>query len=290
MTADGKALVTQLMDGEDALWVTYPDQGVEPLRITAEGPDFSVSGISWTPDGRIVYGGTAMDGMDLWISEAGSGKRAQITFGGTSSYPSVSPDGRYIVYQSSTSSEDHIWRIDPDGANPVQLTFGEGESDPKCHPDGQSVYYLGNAPGGHLLFRVPIQGGDPEQVSDRILGDWTLAISPDGSRIAVRTYDDKSNEWQVEIIQHDGGETSRSLDLKGYIFQWSPDGKALNYVKFENGIGNIWSHPLNGDPPRFLVGRQADWVQSLEWAPDGKALAVEVRNNSWDVVLLKDFR
>ena len=289
LTADGTTLDTQVMTGEDALWVTYPGQDIEPVRVTAGGQNYDVDGISWTPDGRIVYGATSMDGVDLWISDVGSEKPTQITFGGTSSYPSVSPDGRSIVFLSSSSPEDHIWSVDLDGANPVKLTFGEGESRPRCHPDGQSVYFLGEAPGGYLLFRVPITGGEPEQVTDRIVGSRSPAISPVGDQIAARIYDEKMNKWQVEILLLDGEQTWSVLDLEGYTIQWSPDGKAIVYGLIENGVQTIWSHPLNGDPPRELVARPADYLNSLEWAPDGKALALNLRAVDWDVVILKNF-
>ena len=289
LTADGTTLVTQVMAGEDALWITYPGQDTEPLQVTPGGQNYDVDGVSWTPDGRIVYGATSMDGVDLWISDVGSEKPTQITFGGTSSFPSVSPDGRFIVFVSSASSENHIWRIDLDGGDPVQLTFGEEEIRPRCHPDGQSVYYLGKAHGGHLLFRVPIQGGEPAQVSDRIVGSRSPAISPAGDQIAVRIYDEKMNKWNIEILQLDGEQAWRVLDLEGVTYQWSPDGKAMVYGQYGNEVQKIWSQPLNGDPPRELVARPANYLNSLEWAPDGKALALNLRDVNWDVVILKNF-
>ena len=39
--------------------------------------------------------------------------------------PSVSPDGRYVVFQSNRSGNRNIWRIDADGSDPKQLTDGQ---------------------------------------------------------------------------------------------------------------------------------------------------------------------
>jgi Tol biopolymer transport system component len=168
---------------------------IKPVRITDEGSSLSVDGISWTPSGNVVFGATSVEGIDLWISPEGKGKPTQLTFGGTSAYPSVSPDGRYIVFQSTASAETHIWRIDQEGGNPIQLTFGDGERHPKCHSDESSVLYLEKTSSGYLLNKVPIQGGVPELINDRILGNRPPAISPDGDKVAVRSYDESSNEW-----------------------------------------------------------------------------------------------
>lgn len=74
---------------------------------------------------------------------------------------------------------------------------------------------------------MSIQGGEPEKISTRVVGSRSPAISPAGDQIAVRIYDEKLNKWQVEILQLDGEQTWSVVDIGGYIFQWSPDGKAL---------------------------------------------------------------
>lgn len=290
MTADGRSLVTQLMEGESALWVMHPGEDGQPERITAEGPNFSVQGLSWTPGGRTVYGATSVEGIDLWITGEDGAKSVQLTSGGASAYPSVSPDGRYIVYRSTASTESHIWRIDLDGRNPVQLTFGDGETRPQFHPDGRSVLYLSEISEGKNLFQVPIEGGDPLQISNRTLDSRPPAISPEGEKMVVRYYDERTDEWQMEVLQIGGGSTLKILDLGDDAFQWSPDGDALDYVDFKNGCQNIWSQPLNGDPPRQLTHFETAYIDDFAWAPDGKTLALRRRTNTWDIVLLKNFR
>jgi Tol biopolymer transport system component len=290
MTADGRSLVTQLMGSDKELWITCPGEAGEPERITSEGSSFSLAGISWAPDGRIVYGATAREGIDLWIRDMVGGKAIQLTSGGVSTYPSVSPDGRYIVFRSAAATETHIWRIDFDGGNAVQLTFGDRENRPQCHPDGRTLLYLGDASDGYALYQVPIEGGEPVQISDRTL-DWRPpAISPDGEMVAVRANDESTDQWQTEILQIEGGSSLRTLDIPQWAFQWSPDGEALDYVDIENGVGNIWSQPLDGDPPRQLTHFETMWIDDFAWAPDGKTLALIRRTNTWDVVLLKHFR
>lgn len=290
LTADGKTLVTQLMEGEDSLWVATVGNTFDPTRITPDRSDYSVSGISWTPDGRIVYGATSVEGIDLWVSQKDGGKPTQITSGGTNDYPSVSPGGQYIVYRSTASPQAHIWRIDFDGGNPVQLTFGAGESHPRCHPDGLTVYYLEETTEDFALFKVPLAGGNPVLASNMVLGSRSFSISSDGRRISVRSYDESLHKWQIVILQTDGGNALRTLDLQESVFRWSPDGHALDYLIWEGAAENIWSQPLDQGPLLQLTDFTSEIIIYFEWAPDGQTLAVERRTNNWDVVLLKNFR
>jgi Tol biopolymer transport system component len=290
LTADGKTLVTQLMENDNTLWITKTGNNFDPAQITTGGVGKSVSGISWTQEGRVVFGATSVEGVDLWITELGGGKPTQLTQGGLNSFPSVSPDGRYIVYRSTASPQSHIWRIDSDGGNPVQLTFGEGESHPQCHPDGVSVFFLEETSGGYALFKVPLLGGETVPVSEKTLASRPPAISPDGKQVGVRSYDESMNKWQIEIFQIDGGGNPRTFDLDEAFFQWSSSGDALNYSKWEGNAGNVWSQPLNGDPPVQLTFFKTEWIPYFSWSPDGKTLAVKKHNNKWDVVLLKNFR
>ena len=290
LTADGKTLVTQLMENDNTLWITSTEKNLDPVQISAGGADKSVSGISWTRDGRVVFGATSVEGEDLWISGMGGGSPTQLTQGGISSYPSVSPGSQYIVFRSTSSLKPHIWRIDIDGGNPVQLTFGNGEYHPQCHPDGLSVFYLEESSRGFTLFKVPLLGGEPVLVSESTLASRPPAISPDGQKVGVKSYDQSSNKWRIEIIQLDEGGIARTFDLDESFFQWSPSGDALDYAVSEGGIGNIWSQPLNDDPPVQLTYFKTEWIPYFSWAPDGKTLAVAKFNTKWDVVLLKNFR
>jgi len=294
LTADGTSLVTSLTETDRALWVTSVRKAGEPERLTSGSSKVHYRGVSCAPDGRIVYGATVGSASGLWITGKDEGKATQLTSSGAR--PSVSVDGRYVVFRSSDSTGNHIWRIDLDGRNPVQLTFGDGEDLPRCHPDGQSVLYLGETSGGYTLYKVPIEGGEPVLLSDRTLVESYPAISPDGMKVAVRFYDESTDKTLTEILQIEGGESKGTLELGDSRYQvalrWSPEGDALDCVVYEGEGANIWSQPLDGGPPRQLTHFEAgdEDINDFAWAADGKTLAVIRQNTTWTVVLLKNFR
>lgn len=125
------------------------------------------TGISWTPDGKIVYATNAGGKWEIWKIDADGANQKQLTqncAGNDScSQPVVSPDGSYIVFHATLNGVKNIWRMDTDGANAAQLTDDGGFS-PSITPDGRFVIYSRWTPAS-TLWQVPIEGGKSEQFS-----------------------------------------------------------------------------------------------------------------------------
>src|SRR5262249_2286399 len=100
-----------------------------------------IGGLSWTPDGRIVYGSWASGRSAIWIMNTEGSNQRQLTHDGENVNPSVSSDGRYIVYASFQADKMNIWRMNVDGSNAKQLTDGILDKSPQISPDGRWVVY-----------------------------------------------------------------------------------------------------------------------------------------------------
>src|SRR5439155_11160962 len=59
----------------------------------------------------------------------------QLTHGGPNQQPAVTPDGRWVLYESSADGGHAIWKIPIDGGAAVRLTAGAA-SWPRVSPDG----------------------------------------------------------------------------------------------------------------------------------------------------------
>ena len=101
---------------------TFAAEVLESGGATLDG----FTGLSWTPDGRIVYASRAGGHSDIWIMQAdGSGGKQLTAHSGVNAQPRVSPDGRYVVFTSDRNlGNPHIWRMDLNGEEPKQLTNG----------------------------------------------------------------------------------------------------------------------------------------------------------------------
>lgn len=293
IAADGRTVASVQENTLSNVW-SVSAAGEGERRLTTElGRDEGMSGIALARDGAIVYTVRLRGQQDLWtINGSGTGNR-QLTFDAQSNFsPTVSADGRYIVFVSTRSGSPEIWRSDIDGANPVQLTREPGtKAEPSISPDGSWVaYQVLNDRNESAIWRVAINGGEPAQllqapaVKPVISYDGRLMAferpSPSGSKIGVLDLGPAGNIREFEMP---AAPRSRTL-------RWSADSGSLIYADNRDGIYNLWSQPLNGGAPVQLTRFSSDRIFRFDVARDGSSYAVARGNQTSDVIMITNFR
>ena len=288
LTADSSSLVAVRFEQVSDIWMVPGGDASRASQITNNRFD-GVGGISWTPDGRIVHVSRASGNRDIWIMNKDGTAKKQLTFdAGWNSGPSVSPNGRYIIFVSSRMGTPNIWRMDIDGSNQKQLTHGRMDARPQCTPDNQWVIYTSDETGQLTLWKVPIDGGNPVQLTDYF--SPLIALSPKDGQIAYAYDEENTKRRRVAVIPLEGGPPTKVFDFVhpfGQAIRWAPDGRALTYIGIPTR-SNIWSQPLDGSPPKQITDFKYDRIFCFDWSRDGKHLAVARGTRVSDVVLIED--
>jgi eukaryotic-like serine/threonine-protein kinase len=154
----------------------------------------------------------------------------------------VSPDGKWLVFDSDREGVQQIFRMPLGGGAVQQLTHDSNPSfNPKVSPDGKEVVYHAILKGLRRVFTVPIDGGRPLQISlgaspDERNGSW----APDGRRLAWQVVNQPYvGTWQVQFATRDGagkwGGTTVVPFPNGKIsLAWADHGTAMV------GLDSLW--------------------------------------------------
>jgi Tol biopolymer transport system component len=178
---------------------------------------------------------------NLWTMPAAGGTATRISsLSQDTAYPTWSPDGKTIAFQSYKSGNFHIWAMNPDGSNVRELTFGYyDDREPVFSPDGTQIAFSSDRP---------------------------VADSPPGT--ASGSY----NVWVLTLATGQLTEVTHDAVLSNaYYPTWTPDGSHITYVDTTHSIDSI---AVNGQsPPQALYTNASMTLYSPTYSPDGKHIA-----------------
>jgi Tol biopolymer transport system component/DNA-binding winged helix-turn-helix (wHTH) protein len=294
VTADMKLLVTILHRRIANLWIARGERASQAVRIlSGNSKDLGwMLGVEWLRDGRIIYGSTASGKEDIWLMNAdGSNQKQLTTTAGANFEPTVSADGRTMVYVSKAAdAATHLWKMNLESGESAQLTNGVFDLRPDISPDGRWVVYMSIVKSSPTLWKTSIEGGEaPVQLTDKIAS--VPRVSPDGRFIACFYRPQVDLFSKLAVLPFDGGEPVKVFDKSPTIIvesgiQWTPDGRALTFIDNRDGVSNIWLQPLDGSPAKQLTNFTSETIFRFAWSPDGKMFVAERGTEIGDIVLI----
>lgn len=290
LTADGRRLVliaTQLVSD---VWIIPVNDPHHPVRITNGGTN-GRDGIDWVLDDRIVY--TARDGgkPDLQIVDITGGRPTPLGVAdGVPHHPTVSGDGKYVIFTSGRNGTPHLWRLELATNDLQELTAGQMDNQADSSSDGRWVVYSSERAGVRTLWRVPVAGGQVTPLTDQ-RAEFPV-FSPDGRQVACLYQAGRDQPERVAVIPIEGGAPRILADTPPVNVwpqvAWVPDGKALSYVVTQNGVSNIYRQSLDGGPMVQLTDFTDQRIFAYAWARDGRRIAVARGSQRGDVIMLDE--
>jgi TolB protein len=175
------------------------------------------------------------------------------------SYPSLSPDGRQLVFSSNRSGSAAIWLADAEGTKP-RLLFDGGSlgSDPATavwSPDGARIAFA-MRPAGSVdeneseIYVMRADGSAVRRLTNAPGDDSHPHWSADGRRIffnSARATSDLKADWSRQWIDiysmaSDGSDVRRHTDCRTVCTYPvpSPDGRSIAFRKVTDTPGLQW--------------------------------------------------
>ncbi len=298
-SGDGKTLASVQLKITQNLYLLpgTGSQSGDSKPVVAQGQE--VRGFGFAADGGLLI----TDGPRLLRMGADGNNQTQLI--GDSTAGIVDPSGcgndRLIfswMFHGGTNTLS-LWRANVDGSSPVRLTEGKRDFRSVCSPDGKWVYYYDQVAG--RISRTPLDGsGKAEAIPGSVVPNSFVAsagfgLSADGKVLAylLEVVDPATQNGKEKVALLDiGSAPPRLLDADPRVtrggVQFTPDGKSVAYPIHENGVDNIWIHPLDGSPGHQITNFTSEQITSFHWSADGKSLGVLRNRAESDVVLLQE--
>jgi len=299
ISGDGKTLASVQLKITQNLYLlpATGGQSADSKPVFPQGQE--VRGFGWAADGGLLV----TDGPRLLRLAADGKNQTQLLGDSTAGIvdPSSCGNDRLIfswMFHGGTNTLS-LWRANADGSGPARLTEGKRDFRGVCSPDAKWAYYYDQAAG--RISRVPLDGsGKAEVVPGSIVSDSFVAsagfgLSGDGKGLTylVEVVDPATQKGKEKVALLDiGSAAPRLIDADPRVtrggVQFTPDGKSVAYPIHENGVDNIWIHPLDGSPGRQITNYTSEQITSFHWSADGKSLGVLRNHSESDVVLLQE--
>jgi dipeptidyl aminopeptidase/acylaminoacyl peptidase len=207
-----------------SIWVGNVDSAREVWKsgsTLADSISRTQGGVNlhWAANGTIVYLSYQDGWPHLYSIKAGAASPPKLLTPGSYmvEYASLSPDGRFVVYNANTGADAHdidrrhIFKAPIDGSSPpVAMTSGNGiEWNPVVTGDTKTVAFLSSdARRPPLPAVVPADGGTPRTIAaDRIPSDFPSAQLITPAPLVFRSSD--GVEVHAQLFKTEGGPARR---------------------------------------------------------------------------------
>lgn len=234
----------------DVFYINLQDPRYNPIQVTRHVSAEAFP--SWSPSGlELYYASDRLRTLTIWRT-AIEGLRGDVQITGRDAHdlaPSVSPDGKKIVFNSyvtlpgprqgsppkpslyparrpkPTDPAPSIWIANADGTQLTQITVAGYH--PRWSPDGKKIlFYASNGENFDIWMMNP-DGSELTQLTNDPADEIEPALSPDMGTLVYAAYDRAKRNFDLWAInlREAGGQTQLTFDCADdRAPAWAPDG------------------------------------------------------------------
>jgi len=214
---------------------------------------------------------------NIWKISENGGKPVQVTHhkSGSLFYPSISADGKVIVYEEDFG----LWKLETATGKTTEIKLNIA-SDWKEN-NFEVLTINGETNGYHLspstkravisahgeIFTIATDRGDVTRVTNSYWRDGNAQWSPDGKRIAWVS--DQSGREEVWVCDVEGKNAKKlsDADTEKAAIRWLPDAKSLAYTASDH---KLYLVEVETGKTTTLASNDAGNIQGPDVSPDGK--------------------
>jgi len=285
LSGNGRTLATVLTTVDSSIALYRPDGGEPvstlPLRIKPDA-------IAWATEDRLLYivGGLSSGTIDRATGSVQSFDTGEVAPG---DFIASCPDG-HILFTGfpKGDSEPHLFRMNADGGEIAQLTTSGFVRTASCSADSQKAYFSTGNDVNVSLWSIPVAGGTPKLLV-RPENYSEAEVSPDGTRAMLFCL--RQQKICVIVTDLATGQMQPPFFIDQSLANFatfSLDGRAILSDALRNGGITLLYQPLDGSSPHALFDPAPEPINSFDWSPSSKQLAVARLKSSSDVVLITD--
>ena len=299
LSSDGRHLAFEAehADGSSEIRISWQPTALPRERcFNSQGPRHGES--SGLLDGKRLAAGLVKVGQDqtsqiaLVSVQDGSVTQLKSTGWRRPTLGGFSPDGRFLVYSLSASSDSQkdggIFAIATDGSSEGNIAQGPArDTSPAWAPDGRAVVFVSDRSGTKDLWMVRVAGASPVAPPERLRGDvgeiMNMGFTADGTFF----YGLRNREKNVYVagldprtLQVTEAPTRVSEHFVGRNWgpSWSPDGRLLAFLReTAPNVSSVVIRSLADGVERVLptrFGPEGPTMFGPAWFPDSRSLLV----------------
>jgi Tol biopolymer transport system component len=251
-----------------------------------------------SPDGlRIVDSIRGdVDVADVWTFDVERRTLTRLTFGGSTSNPIWTPDGRRVTYSAKISGKNGIYSVPSDGSGRPELLMATESPAVPCSwtPDGKTLIYsqTGSDKKSHLWSFAAASNGAanlPALLHDTSFAEFDAETSPDGRYLAYVSNESGTTEVYVQAfpgpgakvrISTQGGLAPRWSRSSRELLYWLPSSSSLDRTAL-NAVDIQLTPVFRAGLPQELFKLRVGTTWDV--APDGKHFLAELMPKSADL-------
>jgi len=294
-------------DGRTLVWLEgRSDRGTLVGRVEGDArrdltSEQSVCGGVGYGGGEFTVAGSRIfftdKGGQLFTRSLGQGEAKLLTppFGAAVS-PTLSPDGKWLVYVFSDGKTDLLGMVDSEGrAWPAKLVVGaDFYMQPIWHPSGKMLAWVewdhpNMSWDGARIVLAKLEGESPRVIGRKVVagdektpvsqprfspdGRWLSYLTADGDWEDLVVMDITSGEKRV-LVKGDGFALAPLAWVQGVrSYGWSHTGESLYYLRYAQGSATLWQVELGNGHSTPIDVSSYTWIQQLSVNPQKDELA-----------------